>query len=225
MNRRQLNMLAMYQSVLSHLDQFPATWNQLAPVTPIVDNLRKTVTDLLTQSQLQEQNQTAGHTKNKDAHFYKMLEHAYQLSLKIRAYAKLTQNNVLLHDVNYSYSAMEAGAEQLVLQRCERIAQHARAKLSELTAYQVTEADVATLEQLLKEAQPLTSARNVIAGARKTATSSIPELIAFARQQLDVLDDLVEGLITDQTFTSTYFNLRQVYDRVGRSAQAKTQGP
>jgi len=223
MNRRQLNMLTMYQSVLSHLDQFPDTWNQLAPMTPIVENLRKTVTDLLAQSQLQEQNNTSGHTKNKDAHFFKMLEQAYQLSLKIRVHAKLTQDNVLLHDVNYSFSTLESGAEQLVLQRCERIASHAREKLNDLSVYQVTEQDVTQLEQLIAEVQPLASARNVIAGIRKTATGNISELITHARQQLDVLDDLVEGLIQDTTFTTTYFNLRHVYDRVGRSAQLKTE--
>jgi hypothetical protein len=223
MNRRQLNALAMYQSVLSHLDQFPAVWNQLAPITPVVDNLRKTVADLLAQSQLQEQNNTAGHTKNKDAHLYKLVEQAYQLSLKLRAYAKVNSDNVLLQDVNYSYSALESGAEQLVLQRCQRIAQHARNKLADLAAYQVTEADVTTLEQLLHDAPSLTPARNVVAGARKTATDSIPELVTQARHQLDVLDDLVEGMIMEHAFVSTYFNLRQVYDRVGRSAQVKEQ--
>ena len=80
----------MYQAVLSHLDKFPAVWNQLAPITPIVESLRKTVAEMLAQSQLQAQYNPAGYTKRKDAHMFEILEHAFQLSLKLRSYAKVS---------------------------------------------------------------------------------------------------------------------------------------
>lgn len=211
----------MYQSVLSHLDKFPAVWNQLAPITPVVEHLRKIVADMLIQSQLQSQLETMGYTKRKDAHMSQITEHAYELGLKLRSYAKVVNDHVLLHAVDFSYTAIRRGAVQLILQRCQRIAQHARDHLAELTAYQVTEEEVAALEQLLTTAEPMTPERNVIAGARKTATGSIPALVSKGREQLDLLDGLVESMVSDATFISTYFNLRPVYERVGRSSKAK----
>jgi hypothetical protein len=80
-----------------------------------------------------------------------------------------------------------------------------------------------SLERLLTTTEPMTPARNVILGARKTATDSIPELIGQARQQLDVLDDLVEAMVNDATFVSTYFNVRQINEQVGRSAKVKEE--
>lgn len=223
MTRRQLNLLEMFQAVLSHLDKFPATWNQLAPITPVVDNLRKAVTGILSQSQLQATHETKGYTKKKDAHMIQLVEHAFQLSLKLRSYAKVNNNHVLLQAVKHSFTTLESGAGPLVLQRCQRIAQHVREHLSELAAYQVTEEGVTALEQLLITTEPMTPARNVILGARKTATDSIPQLIRQARQELDVLDDLVEAMVNDAVFVSTYFNVRQVNERVGRSTKVKEE--
>lgn len=213
----------MYQSVLSHFDKFPEAWNQLVPIVPVVDNLRRIVADMLTQSQLQAEHETVGYTKRKDVHVYEILDHAYRLSLKLRAYAKVHSDHVLLQAVNYSQTALKEGAGQLVLQRCQRIAQHARTHLAELATYNVTEADVATLEQLLATAEPMAPAAHVIAGARKAATKSIPELIGHARQQLNLLDDLIEGMVADTVFVDTYFNVRQVVDRTARGTQEKTQ--
>jgi len=67
----------------------------------------------------------------------------------------------------------------------------------------------------------MTPARNVIAGARKTATSSIPGLIDQAREQLNMLDDMIEAMVSDAAFVSTYFNLRPVYGHVEKSAKAE----
>lgn len=221
MTRRQLNLLEMYQAVLSHLDKFSAVWNQLAPFTPVVESLKKTVAEMLAQSQLQAQYNPAGYTKRKDAYMLKIVEHAFQLSLKLRSYAKVSKNHVLQQAVDLSYSTLSRSPQQLVLQRCQRIAQHARDHLPELVVYQVIEEEVTMQEQLLKKTEQMTAARNVIMGSRKTATGNIPELVAQARKALDTLDDLVEGMIDDVTFVSTYFNVRQVNERVGRSAMDK----
>ncbi|PSL47419.1 hypothetical protein CLV51_102266 [Chitinophaga niastensis] len=222
MDRRQLNTLGMYQAVLTHLDKFPTTWQQLEPVIPIVDSFRINVNALLLQSQLQEQNNTVGHTLNKDQHLNKLREAVYQLSLKLRAYAKTAKNNVMLQDVNFPYSTLENTTEQLMLQRCTRIIQHAKETLPALKGYSVTEQDITDIEKLVADAHPLSAQRNVIAGTRKTATDTIPEIIQAAREQLDVLDDLMECLVTDDTFSETYFNLRRINDRVGRGS-AKMQ--
>jgi len=193
MTRRQLNLVDMYQAVLSHLDKFSAAWNQLTPITPVVDNLRKTVADILHQSQLQATHETKGYTKRKDAHMLQVVEQAFQLSLKLRSYAKLVNDHVLLQAVNYSFTTLGSGASQLVMQRCQRIAKYAREHLADLAEFQATEEEVASLEQLLTTTEPMTPARNVILGARKSATDSIPELIGQARRQLNVLDDRRRG--------------------------------
>jgi len=221
MNIRQLNYLRMYQSVLSHLDKFPAAWNQFAPIRPVVERLRKITANMLTQSQLQAQLVTMGYTKRKDAHMSQLLEQTYELSLKLRVYAKVNKDLVLLHAVAFSYSEVQKGAGQLLLQRSRRLVQHARDHLAELAAYQVTEKEIAALEQLLTITESMTPARNVIAGARKTATSSIPGLIDQAREQLNMLDDMIEAMLSDAAFVSTYFNLRPVYEHVEKSAKAE----
>lgn len=221
MNRRQLNYLGMYQSILSHFDKFPAAWNQSAPINPVIKHLRNIVANMLIQSNLQAQLVTMGYTKRKDAHMLQLLDQAYELSLKLRSYAKVNKDLVLLHAVAFSYSEVQKGAGHLLLQRSRRLIQLARDHLAALSPYQVTAGGIAALEQLLAITEPMTPARNVIAGARKTATRTIPRLIDQAREQLSMLDDLVEAMVSDATFVRTYFNLRQVYERAGKRSKAE----
>ncbi|WP_143307726.1 hypothetical protein [Chitinophaga vietnamensis] len=216
MNKRQLNTLTMFQAVLAHMDNFPQSWNKLPPVTPLVEGLRSDINKLHTQLKQQEANSTVGHTLNKDLHFDKLRERIYQLSLKLRAFAKLRQDNVLLVEVNYSPSQLDSMSTAVLLQRCYTIVELANTYLPDLTNFNIAGQDIADITALIKAAEPMPSQRDVIAGTRKMVTSTIPELFVHAKAQLDILDDLVEGLVTDSTFTETYFNLRRVNDRVGR---------
>lgn len=223
MTRRQLNQLEMYQAVLSHFDGFPAVWDQLAPIPPIVENLRKVVAEILTQSQLQAQYKTVGYTKRKAAHMFQIAELAFQLCLKLRPYARTINDHVLLEAVNYSHSMLGRGPGPLVLQRCQRIAQYARDLLPELATYRVSGEDIVALEQQLATTEPMTPDRDVVRSSRKTATGSIPELIRQARQQLVILDDLTKGMVDDAVFVSTYFNVRRINGRVGRREKVEEE--
>ena len=55
-------------------------------------------------------------------------------------------------------------------------------------------------------------------GNRKTATRSIKELNAEARNIFDQLDDAMEGIITDEKFIEGWFDARKIK---GRHAYAK----
>lgn len=75
-----------------------------------------------------------------------VVEQAFQLSLKLRSYAKVTNDHVLLQAVEHSFTTLGSGAGQLVMQRCQRIAQHARDYLTELALYQVTEEEALSIK-------------------------------------------------------------------------------
>ncbi|WP_295129033.1 hypothetical protein, partial [uncultured Chitinophaga sp.] len=65
----------------------------------------------------------------------------------------------------------------------------------------------------------LVNQRAIAGSTRKSATDNIADLISQMREQLDLLDDMLEAFVTDQEFLSVYSNLRKIVDRTGRGGQ------
>lgn len=217
MNQRQLNTLTMFKAVLAHLDARPSLWNASAPLTKVVFTFRTFVVALNQQSLTQAERITVGYTQDKDGQMQAMCDLAYGLLLKVRSYAKITNNKALLYAINYSESDIRRGPEVQIITRCQAIHNKGQEYLADLTDFLVTAKNLTELQNAINAVKPLSAQRDVIAGERVTATANIPLLIDGARAEVDKLNDLVEGLIADKNFVNTYRQVRQIIDRGNNS--------
>lgn len=213
MNQRQLNSLTMYKAVLAHLDTRPSLWNTSAPLTKVIFSLRTFVVALHQQSLTQAERTTVGYTQDKDGQMQHMCDLAYAMLLKIRSYAKISNNKALLYAINYSESEIRRGAETQIINRCQTIHNKGQEHLADLADFLVTKKDLSELQNTIDAVKPLSAQRDAIANERVTATANISMLIDGARAELDKLDDLIEGLIKDKNFINTYRQSRQIIDR------------
>lgn len=219
MTRKQSNQLYMGQTVLGHLEKFPQTWNTYPKILPVADAFKTTVSELFLQSKRQEENNTPGFTRNKDNEMEKLVEATYQLLLKARSFAKIKKDEVVLESVKYAYSALEVMSAVSLYQASQIISGHARANFAEVSEFGVTEEQLTALEALQAEVSNLVNQRAIAGSTRKSATDNIADLISQMREQLDLLDDMLEAFVTDQEFLSVYSNLRKIVDRTGRGGQ------
>jgi hypothetical protein len=213
MTQQQINSLNMFKAVTALLEKKSDVWSTRTPIVPVVLNLKSIVSGVELYMKSQFEKGTAGYTQQKDAKLDVLLKLVYKLSAKLRAYAKATENIVLLKAVDYSASSLESGTETEIISRCQTIAKKANEFLSQLTDYEVTPAELDFIDHAIKDVEPLASQRDAVASERKAATAGIPELIRKGKDQLDVLDDLIEGLIHDDNFIDSYFNARRIIDR------------
>jgi hypothetical protein len=217
MNQKQINFVNMTQAVLTHTESKPEVWNTIPPVATAVQELRTHVQAILQEGYTQAERQTTGHTGQKNAQFESLCDAAYSLMLKIRAYAKRQQNQVLLQAVGYSKSELCRKPEADVINRCQAIHDRGQENLSKLADYQVTKDGLKKFQAAILAYKPLTAKRDLVSSERNTATANIVELLDKARMILDEMDDLMEGVVTDTTFVHTYQQTRKTFNRGGRS--------
>lgn len=217
MNQKQLNTLTMCKAVLAHLDSKPVVWNVFSPIVNVVHTFRSLVHDLHQQNMTQAERSTVGYTKDRNGQLQAMCDLAYNILLKIRSYARISNNQVLLHAIDYSESHLRRGRETEVINRCQLVHDKGQEYLTSLSDYMVTPQMLTQLQSAIHTFSPLSAKRDIILGERVTATANIPSLIENVRKELLTLDDLIAGLVTDKNFVTTYWQVRQIIDRGGRS--------
>lgn len=210
MNQSQLNYLAMANQVVLHVDSQPALWNGSAPIAGVINEIRAFVTALSQQGLTQSQRQTTGYTQNKEAQKDVMCKLALNLVFKLRGYAKVNKDNVLLQAVDYSESDLRRNPEMDVVNRCQTIHDKGREYLKKAAEYQLTSESLKAFQTAIDTFRPLTTQRDQISNSRTTITANIATILEQLRERLDMLDDLVNGLITDADFVATYRKSRTV---------------
>jgi hypothetical protein len=164
----------------------------------------------------QAERSTVGYTKDRNGQLHAMCDLAYGLLLKIRSYARISNNQVLLHAIDYSESHLRRGRETEVINRCQMIHDKGQEHQAALADFMVTPDVLAHLHTAIQNFSPLSAKRDIVLGERATATANIPSLIESVRNELLTLDDLIEGLVRDKDFVTTYIQVRQIIDRTGR---------
>lgn len=209
----------MGQAVLAQLDQFPTVWNTQVIIPAVVEDLRTTITELQAVSKKQEENHTPGFTRTKDNEMEKLIDATQVLTSKLRAFGKINRDELVLESSRHSYSSLEGMPVPMLLQTSKIAIEQARNKLPQLTNFGITEESIVSVEAIHAEVTKLINQRDIAGGTRKSATDTLPELFTQMRDKLDLLDDLIDGMIEDEAFTKVYYNLRRVNDRGGRGAK------
>ena len=228
MTQRQINALHMYNAVLAYLDENIVIYMGIAPIVEQKTALAYTIDLIKTNSQNQQEKSPEGFTAAKNNAIETMINKAYKIALKVKSYAKKTGNAVLLKSVDFSMHDLESGSETEIINRCKIIANAADANIANLTNYKVVAQDVADLNTAITGAMPKAAQRDVVGSERHSITLNLPSLFSQAREQALDLDDLIEGLIDEesQEFIDGYFSVRRINDRRGgRSEKQEPQQP
>ena len=213
MTQRQNNALNMYNAVLQYLDENSGIWNNVTPVADKQAQLKMIVNSVNSKSEEQQEKSTNGYTAAKNAAVNAMVNLAYKMALKVKGYAKKTDDEVTLQSVDFSMSELENGPSTEVINRCRIIATTAQKKLAGLADYKVTASDVTALQDAINNAVPKKAERDAVGAARRGVTLTLPSLFSQARKEVSDLDDLIEGLIEDnEDFISGYFAVRRIND-------------
>jgi hypothetical protein len=208
MNPDQLRALSMYQAVLSYLDAKPAAWNTITPLTKSVFMFRTYVSALIQQSYLQPNHVSAIYVHGKDGQMRVMCDMALSLLLKIRSFAKATNNKSLLYTINYSENELRSGSEVHIIKRCQTIHNKAKEFIADLALFEVSNTYLVQLQEAINKVRPLITQKNAVASKRIAAMVNVPLLIDEARAELDKVDELVKTTVFDKIFIKNYSKVR-----------------
>jgi uncharacterized coiled-coil protein SlyX len=218
----QSNYLNMSNAVLAHFDNNVPVWSGIRIIAESVGGLRNTLADITGTATRQSENNPVGHTAAKEQSRDELENLVYLTALRIRSYAGVAGDEVLLEKMRFSRSALDLLGINDLLTRSRVALDACKANLPTLTEYQVDQKTVDELQQRIDRTAQLYAQRDAVIDQRMEATARLQELFAQARKQLKTLDDLVEAYVEDDAFVATYFNARRIHDLKGR--KVKTEG-
>ncbi len=213
MNLHQINFMNMADTVISQLNASAAIWSDKKPIAEVVLKIKAQKSELESLAVKQTSAITKGATMTLKAKQAAMVNLAMQVIQKLRPFATVTNNQDLLSRIDYTISDFTHGKQIDALSRCMIVLETGRRYQAEMAGYELGPEELDALEAAINEVTTLSGKRDGIIGLRKTATDSIAALIDQIRHQLELLDDLIPGLVTDPTFVQTYKNNRRIIDR------------
>lgn len=207
MNQDQIITVKMAKAVISLFDKFIALWTGLLPITESVNKIKAYLTGIDTASQEQSEKTTKGITTDKNEQRKLMIALTLVVIAKIRPYAKRSNNNELLHQIDYAESELSQVKEDTCVKRCTTVLARGRELLTPLKDYKLTESELVALESAILPFENLNEKRDVTIGERMSATQKIEQLLPLLRAEFKILDDLVKGEMPED-FQSDYKNIR-----------------
>jgi 5-hydroxyisourate hydrolase-like protein (transthyretin family) len=133
---------------------------------------------------------------------------------KLTSFAKLTNNLVLLGEVDYSETDFRHFTDNLVREKAQVICNKANDYLSELAPYGITEETQLVLQTAINNFSEVMVAPRLGATTRKQATKQLKVLFKQAADALEKIDSAVELVkLTDPVFYEGYKTARKIVNQ------------
>jgi hypothetical protein len=224
MKKVQNNYLNMAEAVLQFFDKHESIWSKIKLVVACITKTRSIVNAINAAAKKQNENNPKGYTATKEQTRDSLETAIYQTGLRVRSYARETDNEILLEKTNFSRSTLGSMPTNNLFIIANVLADACSEYLAELAEYEIDQSIIDSLRELAMQTRTLYAQRDTVIDERMEATTRLEQLFTKLRTQLKILDDLVEGFIKDDTFVATYFNARRIHDLKGRHSKTKEDG-
>jgi len=222
MNQSEFNFLNMSDRVMSHMLVGKLLWENDPEIVEVVEEIRKLRNDISEKGALEAGLSGKGFTSAKDNTLDALVEKTCKLSKKISGYAKKKGLLELIPLVNVSLSTISRGPEKEVINRCRAIADIAVKHLENLASFSVKNDEIEQIKKLISEYQNHIDNRSNTNISKSSSGEDIANDIGMMRHQLDILDDLVEGSLEDDTFIREY-RVARLIDDFGKGKTLKNK--
>lgn len=213
MLKRFENKLLMFLAVLRFMKQNQEKWESSPAITALMGELEILVSEIETTRQVADMDRT-GITAQKNEQQEMVIEKAYELLSAVFAMASQTNNKELAGKVDFTESDLQNSRGSDLVATGRSIAAIVREHLRDLGDYEITEADIAELEEKIAQFSENLPSNRISVGERKAANEKLKELFGNGNILLeDRLDRLmVKFKSGNPEFFTAYENARIIVD-------------
>jgi hypothetical protein len=211
MQQEQTNYLSMASGVIQGMEDKKDLWKDEEEFVSTMAEIETEYAIVNSKVKATEGLDITGYTEANRIAFDNIVKKVFKIGKKASAFAKKKNDMVLLPIVNYSYSNLSRGMKKEAIARCSAIIDAVTAKLPLMTTFKITAADLTAAADLVADYNKKYDSKTTAQGGKTTMLDEIPGHISTLRDKFDILDDLVEGFMTD-SFIANYKNLRQIKD-------------
>src|SRR5665648_64695 len=212
MNQSEYNFLNMCDRVMSHMLVGKLLWENDPEIVEVIVVIKQQRNDISVKGAVESGLSGKGHTSAKDNTLDSLATKTCKLSKKISAYAKKKGLLELIPLVNVSFTSISRGPEKEVINRCNAIADIAVKHMENLASFSVKNDEIELIKKMISEYQNHIDNRSNTNISKSSSGEDIANDIGVIRHQLDILDDLVDGTLEDNTFIREYRAARLIDD-------------
>ena len=222
MNQSEFNYLNMSDRVMSHMLGGKLLWENDPEIVEVVEVIKYLRNDISEKGALESGLSGKGHTSAKDNSLDRLATKACKLSKKISAYAKKKGLLELIPLVDVSVTTISRGPEKEVINRCLAITGIAVKHFENLASFSVKKDEIEQIKNLITEYQKHIDNRSNTNISKSSSGEDIANDISGMHHQFDILDDLVEGTLEDNTFIREY-RVARLIDDYGKGKTLKNK--
>jgi len=213
MKKRERNFMAMCQLLVRWLDEHADMLKQFPFYESLLAEFKHNLQDMELMGQKQIMS-TRGLRELKAQTKKELAHKTMDLSYRLKAYAKMTQDVVLIPKVHLAPTHLLKYSDSNFLTACHIVYDEALKRADLLTEYKV---DAALLENIKAEIaayEVMESSPYTAIGMRKMVTDQLGAKVKEQRVVLDKLDSMMEMFrFSDESVYTSYRNHRRVYYR------------
>lgn len=215
MKRSEENFLNMVHSVLENLKKYQLFWTAEAVIKHDVKAIERGYFLILGNLNQDSSLNSSGQSQSIDVGLQSIIFSTIKLCRRMYLYARQHNDEIIRKLVDHTEGSLSAGSKKMILSRCSRILSRAEWMHYYLQPYKVEEVHLAQLyESIEKYNQNLEE--NSKSKVEKTIYKpGISDQISDLKSRLDLLDELIEGLIPNIQFLRKYRKSRIVIDYSG----------
>jgi len=212
MKQTDFNFLTMSDRVTAHMRRGMNLWENEPEIVEVIAVIEEKRAGISTKGAAESGLSGKGFTAAKDSTLDSLVTKTCKLSKKISGYAKKKGLLELIPLVDVSVSSLAFGPEKKVINRCKGISELAVKHFENLGSFKVTKDEIKEIDNLIAGYQSHIDNRSNTNIIKTSSGVDISENISGIRHQLDILDDLIEGLLEDSTFIREYKEARLIDD-------------
>jgi hypothetical protein len=210
MNAKQKNKLAMEVAIRDFLNQNATITSSLPNFSALFSSFSENMDQIRQISEQQDTDRT-GITKSKEQIKSDLIDSTLDLSDKLTAYAKMTENTVMEGEVWSSKSLLRKSQGSLLANRALFLYDKAAGLKGELTAYGITSEGLEAYKNAIARYSEILPKTRLGITERKQATSLLRQLFEANDRLLEKLDALVKIVRTGQpAFYKAWIDNRRV---------------
>lgn len=222
MKQTDFNFLNMCDRVTAHMRRGINLWENEPEIVEVIAVIEEKRAAISAKGAAESGLSGKGFTAAKDNTLDSLVAKTCKLSKKISGYAKKKGLLELIPLVDVSANSLAAGPEKKVINRCKGISELAVKHFENLGSFKVTTDEIKEIDNLIAGYQSHIDNRSNTNISKSSFGEDISNNISDLRHQLDILDDIVEGLLEDNTFIREYKEARLI-DNFGTGKTLKNK--
>jgi hypothetical protein len=221
MNKKQENRFSMYLVSVDFCEKNTEITKPLPSFSTNLTNL-KTTCDQIHVIVEEQAADTSGTTAGKNDLRENLIVLGADTSRKLVAFAKLSKNQILLKEINYTESDLRHLPDTVLADTVKLIYDRAQTHLDSLASYMVTEKTQAALLQAITDYKAVLASPRVEKVSQVQATKQLAELFVAGDTALENMDAVVEIVrLTQANFYVGYKAARKIVEAGNRKMSVR----